>query len=506
MADENRNLEDQLNILFDDFDDLEEEVSDKAEQKAETAAETVQKVKAPEAAPSVSIPTLNLQHLREEKTEKAREPKESVPVFEMPETAPVTKADPLPKEKGPDLDDSVIDTRERRLNFDDFDMLIPDDDDDEAPVAYKPVQTETEIPAAAQKKKAPSVPAPEKAAPVKNEPKFDFEPIQDDEEDEILGDSGYEDAGEEDDFDAEYLGETAASLKKKRAQEKTDRSTLKSVNQNSRRDQRQQASREELRKESIRFWIFTAIVALVVAAAVLLILNKRGIIKLFDKETTTAAAEPTTGTPSKTEQPTVTEAPTTEAPTTSSEEPTTEEPTTPSEETVTEPAPLDGPETVVNNYRDMFIMRYDEENPERFLNVREAPVDGQVLAYLKPYEGGEILENLGNGWFKVLTSGIEGYIAGEYVMYGEEAKAIAAQHAVEGVRVTAEESLNIRVAASADSEFVVAAPRGAVLELLEETGDFYRVRYAGAVEGYVSREFAERGWFLKEANLNESQE
>lgn len=84
-------------------------------------------------------------------------------------------------------------------------------------------------------------------------------------------------------------------------------------------------------------------------------------------------------------------------------------------------------------------------------------------------------------------------------MYGDEAKAIAAEHAVEGVKVTADDNLNIRISASADSESVDAAPHGAVLELLEEAGDFYRIRYAGVVDGYVSKEFAQRGWFLKEA-------
>ena len=38
MADDNRNLEDQLNILFDDFDDEVEEISEKA-------AETVSRIR-----------------------------------------------------------------------------------------------------------------------------------------------------------------------------------------------------------------------------------------------------------------------------------------------------------------------------------------------------------------------------------------------------------------------------------------------------------------------------
>ena len=502
MADDNRNLEDQLNILFDDFDEAEEEISNKAEQTVRKAEEAVKEVKAPENAPSVNIPTLDLSSLHEEKTEKEAQKAPSVPVFEAPKEAPKAKEIFEETPKAPDLDDSVIDTRERRLSFDDFDDLISGDDDDEAPVAYEAPKAasheETEIPK--QEKKQP-----EKQKPVKSEPKFVFDPIPDDDDEDLdLADPDYGDEpGEADELDAEYLGETASSLKKKREQERADRSTLKSVNQNSRRDTKQ-SSREEMRKESIRFWIFTAVVALIVAGAVLLILNKRGIIKLFDREPAATTAKESTAAPETTLAPTVTEAPTTEAPTTTetptTEEPTTEEPTT--EEPTSEAGP--GPESVVNNYANMFIVKYDEENPERTLNVREAPsTDSAVKAYMPAYTGGEILENLENGWFKVRTAGIEGYIAGEYVLYGDEAKAIAAEHAVEGVRVTAEESLNIRIAASADAEFVDAAPRGAVLELLEEAGDFYRIRYAGVVEGYVSKEFTERGWFLKEATLKQ---
>ena len=104
MADDNRNLEDQLNILFDDFDDEVEEISEKAAETVQKAAEPIVEVKAPEKAPSVSIPTLNLERLQEEKAEL---PKETVPAFELPKAEEI----PAPKDVVPDLDDTVIDTK-----------------------------------------------------------------------------------------------------------------------------------------------------------------------------------------------------------------------------------------------------------------------------------------------------------------------------------------------------------------------------------------------------------
>ena len=505
MADDNRNLENQLNILFDSFDDDDEEeileeaaeaVSETVSKAEETVTEAVEAVaeEVQEAAEEISeeiseeIPEENPEEIPEEKPEEM--PAFTIPAIDLnafteiepaapaeepvKEVIPEAPAAPVREEKPAAIDDTVLENQERRISFDDFESVIPEEDDDEAPVAYTPeAELDRKEKPARREKKKNEVPA------------FVFDDFPDEEEE---FDPDYGDEADEDDLDAEYMGETAASKRRQRESSKTDRSALRSVNQNSKRDPKQ-ATRDDLRKETIRFWIFTAIVALIVAGAVLFILNHKGIINLFDRETTTAAttAEPTTEPTTEKTTEATTEATTTEEPTT--EETTTEEPTTEAEA---------GPESVVENYNNMFMCReVYGENLIDTLNVRATPsTDGTVIALLRPYEGGEILADDGT-WLRIMTGGIEGYVSKAFTFTGDEAKAIAHEHAMEGVKSTADE-LNIRIAASTDAEIMEIAKKDTVMELLDEEGDFYKVRFAGDTVGYVSKEFVEKGYYLKE--------
>ncbi|MBQ8638190.1 MAG: C40 family peptidase [Lachnospiraceae bacterium] len=182
------------------------------------------------------------------------------------------------------------------------------------------------------------------------------------------------------------------------------------------------------------------------------------------------------------------EEPTTQEQTT--QEPTTEEPTT--EEPTTE-AP-DPRKDVWNHYQNMFVV----VNIKNYLNVRDQPTqDGIIIGKLVKYAGGELLEDLGNGWYHISSGGIDGYVASEYCVTGEEARQIALEHCFSMVEVTAEK-LNVR--SGPGEEFGVWAQLSAAEKQVvkgEENG-WLKIQVNNNY-GYISKEFTQEGFYLVEA-------
>lgn len=183
----------------------------------------------------------------------------------------------------------------------------------------------------------------------------------------------------------------------------------------------------------------------------------------------------------------------------STEEETTEEPTT--EEQTTEPTtpepttePPDPREDVWEHYNNMFIA----SKLTNYLNVRDQPtMDGKIIGKLVKYAGGELLEDLGNGWYHIRSGEIDGFIAAEYCVTGEEAKQIALEHCFEMVEVTAER-LNVRsgpgeeygvwTQLSASEKLVVEAQEGAWLKISINSSS-----------GYIHSDYTKTGFYLVEA-------
>ena len=234
--------------------------------------------------------------------------------------------------------------------------------------------------------------------------------------------------------------------------------------------------------ENLRFWIFTAIVALLVIAAVLFILWKRGIIFHGDDTTTAAPVQTTEPTrPSDTLPPETTTA-------------------VPETTTEAEPTTTEVPEEVkqvLNHYEHLFVVRDQVgDNEVHNLNIRgQASADARVIAQIARYGGGEVLE-AGDEWTKISSGGYTGYVKTEYIATGEEAESLALQHADKYVRVTAENGLRIRQNASATGDPVMVAQYGALMIYEGEEDGFYHVNYADQFDGFVSMDFSEYDWYL----------
>lgn len=242
-------------------------------------------------------------------------------------------------------------------------------------------------------------------------------------------------------------------------------------------------TKKGMSSENLRFWIFTAVVALLVIAAVLFILWKRGIIFHGDDTTTAAPTVQTTEppTPSETLPPETTTA--------------VEETTTAPVETTTE-VPEEVKE-VLNHYQNLFVVRDKVgDNEVHTLNIREkADAESRIVAKIARYGGGEVLE-AGDEWTKISSGGFTGFVKNEYIATGDEAKEMALQHADKYVRVTSENGLKIRQNASATGDPLMVAVNGAIMIYEGEEEGFYHINYADQFDGFVSMDFSVYDWYL----------
>lgn len=236
------------------------------------------------------------------------------------------------------------------------------------------------------------------------------------------------------------------------------------------------------KRENLRFGIFTVIIALLVAAAVIFILASRGIIfntKPQPAETTAPTEEITSAPDDETDETGETEE------VTSKEEETTEEETTDEELLDREAA------RVFEKYENIFVNTGAET-----LNVRKAPsADADKVGTLAQFGGGTILSKEGD-WYQISSGGITGYVSAEFVVTGDEAKEAAIRHTTKYVAAKAEYGLNVRKTPSTEGALVGKVPDGAVMTYVGEENGFYQIRYNDRIEGYVSMDFSEYDYYL----------
>lgn len=114
----------------------------------------------------------------------------------------------------------------------------------------------------------------------------------------------------------------------------------------------------------------------------------------------------------------------------------------------------------------------------------------------------EVLEDAGNGWYKVSLKGVTGYMSGEYLtlsgttapaqttVVADQTVPTAASPAQGSVKVnlSAGEVLNLRSGPSTQNAKVSAIPGGTVLTVEESVNGWYKVTYNGKT-GYVSASY-----------------
>ena len=147
------------------------------------------------------------------------------------------------------------------------------------------------------------------------------------------------------------------------------------------------------------------------------------------------------------------------------------------------------------------------------VNVRaEASTDaGEVVGYLENGDCAEIISVEDDGWYRIRSGNVEGYVASWLIATGAEADAIAAQTGYTYARVNAE-SLNVRTDKSEDAGVIGALAEGDEAEVTEayDGGAFVRVCLDADTYGYVSADYVEletvypTGQTVEELNAGEA--
>ncbi len=128
-------------------------------------------------------------------------------------------------------------------------------------------------------------------------------------------------------------------------------------------------------------------------------------------------------------------------------------------------------------------------NVTNYLNVREEPtLDGKILGKLPMNAGCEIIEET-NGWYKVKSGELEGYVAGEYLLTGEAANQ-RAREALSTVALVKADKLMVREQPNTQCTILTKVAENEELEVAEVIDGWVKVNI-DSVTGYVCADYVQ---------------
>lgn len=144
---------------------------------------------------------------------------------------------------------------------------------------------------------------------------------------------------------------------------------------------------------------------------------------------------------------------------------------------------------VVDSYQNLGIA-----NVEGFVNIREsAAANAKILGKLNGGAACEIEDTSTEGWYRIKSGGIDGYVASQFILTGDEAKQ-KAETLVKERAVVATDKLNIREAADGTSQIMGSALRNERYDILSNENG-----WIGIENGYISADYVKVEYALNEA-------
>ena len=154
-----------------------------------------------------------------------------------------------------------------------------------------------------------------------------------------------------------------------------------------------------------------------------------------------------------------------------------------------------------------FYDRPGVSNVSNYLNIRAGAGENEkIIGKLLSYAGCEILEDA-NGWYKISSGGITGYVKSDYILTGDEAKQAAMNHA-ELMAIVHADRLNARTEPSTDAKIWTQISENERYHVAEQLDGWVKIEFDESGEGdgddeisaaYVSSEFVEVRYALSEA-------
>lgn len=142
---------------------------------------------------------------------------------------------------------------------------------------------------------------------------------------------------------------------------------------------------------------------------------------------------------------------------------------------------------------------------DNYLNIRSEPgEDEKVIGKLPKDAGATIYDIDENGWAKIKSGKITGYVMSTFLATGSEAEGLAKTVGVKTATVNTE-TLKVREEPSTESTCITLIPVEEELEVLKVKDDWVRV-VVDNDKGWVAKEFVDISYELKKAVANEELE
>lgn len=139
--------------------------------------------------------------------------------------------------------------------------------------------------------------------------------------------------------------------------------------------------------------------------------------------------------------------------------------------------------SVIDGYTNLGI-----SNANTYLNVRKgAGTSYKIVGKMPGYSVCEILEEK-DGWYKIKSGDVTGYVSADYILTGYEANVKAMEKMTAVLEVNCDK-LNVREEPSTECSVATKVSKGAHLDIIEEEKDGWYKASINGLEGYVSAEY-----------------
>ena len=141
-------------------------------------------------------------------------------------------------------------------------------------------------------------------------------------------------------------------------------------------------------------------------------------------------------------------------------------------------------EEAVSEFADIAVAQVDN-----YVNVRSEPnTESEVLGKLYDKSAATVLEVTEDGWYRIVSGNVEGYVKAEYVVVGDEelAKSVGTRYAT--VCTT---TLFVRDIPSTEGKVLTMLPEGDDLVVIDEEAEGWVMVSTVEGDGYISTDYVE---------------
>ena len=151
--------------------------------------------------------------------------------------------------------------------------------------------------------------------------------------------------------------------------------------------------------------------------------------------------------------------------------------------------------------RSMVLNLYDNlaiSNVEGYLNIREEPKeDGKIIGKLTSRAAGDIIETL-DGWYKIRSGPITGYVKSDYILTGQAAKDAALEEA-ELMAVVTADALYARAEPNTNSKIFTTISNSEKYPIVSQSDGWIEIELEDNNNAFLSTEFVDVRYALNEA-------